>query len=69
MRLPLLFVLLFKLGEAMAGTMAPAFYRSLGYDRAQVATAIGIPSLVASLLGSRRGRGWWRGSAPGARWC
>lgn len=53
--LPLLFVLLFKLGEAMAGTMAPAFYRSLGYDRAQVSAAIGIPSLAASLLGAAAG--------------
>ena len=53
--LPLLFVLLFKLGEAMAGTMAPSFYRSLGYDRAQVATAIGVPSLLASLAGAAVG--------------
>ena len=51
----LAFVLLFKLGEAMAGTMAPPFYRSLGYDRAQVAYAIGIPSLAASLAGAAVG--------------
>ena len=49
------FVLLFKLGEAMAGTMAPPFYRSLGYDRAQVALATGIPSLAASLAGAAAG--------------
>ena len=49
------FVLLFKLGEAMAGTMAPPFYRALGYDRVQVAQAIGIPSLVASLAGAAAG--------------
>jgi PAT family beta-lactamase induction signal transducer AmpG len=54
-RIALAFVLLFKLGEAMAGTMAPPFYRSLGYDRAQVALAIGIPSLVASLAGAAAG--------------
>ena len=51
----LAFVLLFKLGEAMAGTMAPPFYRALGYDRVQVAQAIGIPSLLASLAGAAAG--------------
>ncbi len=51
----LAFVLLFKLGEAMAGTMAPPFYRALGYDRVQVAQAIGLPSLVASLAGAAAG--------------
>jgi PAT family beta-lactamase induction signal transducer AmpG len=54
-RIALAFILLFKLGEAMAGTMAPPFYRSLGYDRAQVALAIGIPSLAASLAGAAAG--------------
>ncbi len=49
------FILLFKLGEAMAGTMAPPFYRSLGFDRAQVALAIGVPSLAASLAGAAAG--------------
>ena len=51
----LAFILLFKLGEAMAGTMAPPFYRSLGFDRAQVAIAIGVPSLAASLVGAAVG--------------
>ena len=51
----LAFILLFKLGEAMAGTMAPPFYRSLGFDRAQVALAIGVPSLAASLAGAAAG--------------
>ncbi len=51
----LAFILLFKLGEAMAGTMAPPFYRSLGYDRAQVAYAIGLPALAASLAGAAAG--------------
>ncbi len=51
----LAFVMLFKLGEALAGTMAPPFYRSLGYDRAQVALAIGLPSLAASLAGAAVG--------------
>ncbi len=51
----LAFVLLFKLGEAMAGTMAPPFYHSMGFDRAQVALAIGLPSLAASLAGAAVG--------------
>ncbi len=55
--MPLAFVLLFKLGEAMAGTMALSFYRSLGYDRVQVSNAIGVPSLAASLAGAAFG-GW-----------
>ncbi len=49
--LPLCFVLLFKLGEAMAGTMAPSFYRALGYDRVQVMLANNVPALLASLAG------------------
>ncbi len=53
----LAFVMLFKLGEAMAHTMAPPFYRAMGFDRAQVALAIGIPGLAASLLGAAAG-GW-----------
>lgn len=53
----LAFVMLFKLGEALAHTMAVPFYRSLGFDRAQVALATGIPSLAASLIGAAAG-GW-----------
>jgi len=53
----LAFVMLFKLGEAMAHTMATPFYRAMGFDRAQVALATGIPSLAASLLGAAAG-GW-----------
>ncbi len=48
----LAFVMLFKLGEALAGTMAAPFYRAMGFDRAAVALAIGPPSLVASLAGA-----------------
>jgi len=48
----LAFVMLFKLGEALAGTMAVPFYRAMGFDRAQVALATGVPGLVASLLGA-----------------
>lgn len=53
----LAFVMLFKLGEALAHTMATPFYRDMGFDRAQVALANGIPSLAASLLGAAAG-GW-----------
>ncbi len=53
----LAFVMLFKLGEALAGSMAPPFYRAMGFDRAAVALAIGLPGLAASLLGAAFG-GW-----------
>lgn len=53
----LAFVLLFKLGEALAHTMAVPFYNSLGFDRAQIAIATGVPSLIASLAGAMAG-GW-----------
>lgn len=51
----LAFVMMFKLGEALAHTMAVPFYNSLGFDRAQVAYATGLPSLVASLAGALAG--------------
>ena len=53
----LAFVMLFKLGEALAHTMAVPFYRALGFDRAQVALATGVPGLIASLIGAAAG-GW-----------
>jgi PAT family beta-lactamase induction signal transducer AmpG len=53
----LAFVMLFKLGEALAGTMAPPFYRAMGFDRAQVALATGVPGLCASLAAAALG-GW-----------
>ena len=53
----LAFVMLFKLGEALAHTMAAPFYRAMGFDRAQVAWATGVPGLAASLLGAAAG-GW-----------
>ena len=52
----LLFVALFKLGEAMAGIMTAPFYRSLGFDRDAIA-AIGLFSLFATLAGITLG-GW-----------
>ncbi len=51
------FVMLFKLGEALAHTMAPSFYRAIGFVRDQVALATGVPGLAASLLGALTG-GW-----------
>jgi PAT family beta-lactamase induction signal transducer AmpG len=53
----LVFIVLFRLGEAMAGTMLPPFYRYLGFDRAQVALANGPTSLAAVLIGAALG-GW-----------
>jgi len=47
----LLFVCLFKLGEALAGTMTAPFYRSLGYSRETVAAVSGVFGLVATLAG------------------
>ncbi|MFN4281866.1 MAG: AmpG family muropeptide MFS transporter [Alphaproteobacteria bacterium] len=47
----LLFVCLFKLGEALAGTMTAPFYRSLGYSRETVAGVSGVFGLVATLVG------------------
>jgi PAT family beta-lactamase induction signal transducer AmpG len=53
----LAFIMLFKLGEALAHTMAVPFYRDMGFVRADIAFATGIPGLVASLLGAAAG-GW-----------
>ena len=53
----LAFVMLFKLGEALAHTMAVPFYNSLGFDRNAIAYATGIPGLAASLAGAAAG-GW-----------
>jgi MFS transporter, PAT family, beta-lactamase induction signal transducer AmpG len=56
--LPILaFVMLFKLGEAMAHTMAVPFYNALGFDRNAIAAATGVPGLAASLAGAALG-GW-----------
>ncbi len=52
----LLFVALFKLGEAMAGIMTAPFYRALGFSRDAIA-GIGPFSLVATLAGITLG-GW-----------
>jgi PAT family beta-lactamase induction signal transducer AmpG len=55
--LVLAFIMLFKLGEVLAGRMATPFYNSLGYDRVQISNAIGLPGIAASLLGFAFG-GW-----------
>ena len=51
----LAFVMLFKLGEALAHTMAVPFYNAMGFDRNAIADATGVPGLVASLLGAAAG--------------
>lgn len=49
------FVLLFKLGEALAHRMAVPFYNAMGFDRVAIADATGIPGLAASLAGAAAG--------------
>jgi PAT family beta-lactamase induction signal transducer AmpG len=49
------FVALFKLGEAMAATMAAPFFNALGFDRAAIALANGEISLLATLAGAALG--------------
>jgi len=53
----LAYVALFNLGEAMAGVMLAPFYRSLGFDRAAVAAATGVPALACTMAGIAAG-GW-----------
>ena len=53
----LLFIALFKLGEALAGVMTTPFYRSLGFTREDVATVATIFGMVAVLAGALAG-GW-----------
>ncbi|GGC27229.1 integral membrane signal transducer protein [Siccirubricoccus deserti] len=51
----LLFVSLFKLGEALAGVMTTPFYRSLGFTREDVATVATVFGMVATLGGALAG--------------
>ena len=53
----LLFVSLFKLGEALAGVMTTPFYRSLGFTREDVATVGTVFGMAATLAGALVG-GW-----------
>jgi PAT family beta-lactamase induction signal transducer AmpG len=53
----LLFIALFKLGEALAGVMTTPFYRSLGFTREDVATVATVFGMAATLAGALAG-GW-----------
>jgi PAT family beta-lactamase induction signal transducer AmpG len=53
----LLFVALFKLGEALAGIMTNSFYRDLGFSRDEVAAVGTVFGLFATLGGALTG-GW-----------
>lgn len=53
----LLFIALFKLGEALAGIMTAPFYRSLGFSRLEVAAVGSVFGLFATLGGALAG-GW-----------
>jgi MFS transporter, PAT family, beta-lactamase induction signal transducer AmpG len=49
------YVALFYLGETLAEVMLAPFYRYLGFDRAAVAAATGVPSLLATMAGIAAG--------------
>jgi len=51
----LLFIALFKLGEALAGVMTAPFYRSLGFTRLEVAGVASVFGLTATLAGALAG--------------
>ena len=51
----LLFIALFKLGEALAGIMTTPFYRSLGFSRDEVAAVGTVFGLFATLGGALAG--------------
>jgi len=51
----LLFVALFKLGEALAGVMTTPFYRSLGFSREDVATVATVFGMLATFAGAMAG--------------
>jgi PAT family beta-lactamase induction signal transducer AmpG len=53
----LLFIALYKLGEALAGIMTAPFYRSLGFTREDLATVGTVFGLAATLAGALAG-GW-----------
>jgi PAT family beta-lactamase induction signal transducer AmpG len=62
----LLFIALFKLGEALAGVMTTPFYRSLGFSREQVAAVATVFGMFAVLGGALVG-GWLVGRIGVAR--
>jgi PAT family beta-lactamase induction signal transducer AmpG len=49
------FIILFRLGEALAGVMLPPYYTFLGFNRAAIAVANGPISLAATLAGAALG--------------
>jgi PAT family beta-lactamase induction signal transducer AmpG len=49
------FIVLFRLGEALAGVMLPPYYTFLGFNRAAIAVANGPISLAATLAGAALG--------------
>jgi MFS transporter, PAT family, beta-lactamase induction signal transducer AmpG len=49
------FIILFRLGEALAGVMLPPYYTFLGFNRAAIAIANGPISLGATLAGAALG--------------
>jgi len=49
------FIILFRLGEALAGVMLPPYYTFLGFNRAAIAVANGPVALAAVLLGAAVG--------------
>lgn len=51
----LLFIALFKLGEALAGVMTTPFYRELGFSREDVATVATLFGMFATLGGALAG--------------
>ncbi|MFC0408425.1 AmpG family muropeptide MFS transporter [Roseomonas elaeocarpi] len=53
----LLFVALYKLGEALAGPMVAPFYRELGFDRLQVGQVSSVFGTLTTLAGALLG-GW-----------
>ena len=51
----LAFIILFYLGDALAGVMLAPYYTHLGFNRAAIALATGIPALLATLAGTALG--------------
>jgi PAT family beta-lactamase induction signal transducer AmpG len=49
------FIILFRLGEALAGVMLAPYYTYLGFNRAAIAIANGPISLAATLIGAALG--------------
>jgi PAT family beta-lactamase induction signal transducer AmpG len=51
----LLFVMLYKFGDAFAGTLTSPFYIKMGYTKTEIATAAKLFGLVATLIGGLAG--------------